>query len=95
MDGMSGRGAVHSVFRKAGQQGCRFSLVPHFRYGRFYLAGGAVVADVNYCRPEPDADVIFRIVPSGTCIKEEGLLYDRQSERVSFLEHIQKMMVSR
>lgn len=50
-------------------------------------------AEVEFCRPVPDGDAIFRNIPASACIEIDGILYIRQSQWVSFLEEIRKTMV--
>jgi hypothetical protein len=44
-----------------------------------------VVAEVEYCRPVPDDDAMFRQVPAGACLEVDGVLYIRQSDWQAFL----------
>lgn len=50
--------------------------------------------EVEFCRPVPDGDTIFKNVPNGACIEVDGVLYVRQSEWVSFLAQIRQTIVS-
>lgn len=63
--------------------------------GKFNRKEGlAVFAEVEFCRPIPDGDTIFKYVPNGACIEVDGVLYVRQSEWVSFIVQIKKAIVS-
>lgn len=51
---------------------------------------GVVVAEVEYCRPVPDDDVMFNQVPAGACLEIDGVLYIRQSDWNTFLLGVQR-----
>lgn len=53
------------------------------------------LASVDYCRPLPDGDILFRGLPTGCCLKVDGTLYVRQSEWIAFLERIHRAATAR